>query len=69
MHVAKSKSKVSIPDGFYVGNVGGWNLTILSQDQFNKKVPLEFGIRTGNLPVVVMIQSGIAYCYDRGFKI
>lgn len=67
--VVKSKSKVNIPDGIYVGRVGGWNLTILSQDQFGKEIPLEYGIKTMNLPVVVLIENGIANCFDRGFRL
>lgn len=27
--IAKSNSIVQIPDGIYVGKIGGWNLTIL----------------------------------------
>lgn len=66
--VVKSKSKVNIPDGVYVGRVGGSTLTILSQDQYGKKIPLEFGIRTMDLAVVVLIDDGISYCFDKGFR-
>ncbi len=67
--IVKSASKVTIPDGIYVGRVGGWNLTILSQDQYGKEIPLEFGIKTMNLPVVVLVKEGIANCYDRGLSL
>jgi hypothetical protein len=67
--VVKSKEKVSIPDGFYVGRVGGWELTILSKDQYGKEFPLESGIRTQALAVVVHVVDGIAYCFDRGFNL
>ncbi|WP_291727516.1 hypothetical protein [Bernardetia sp.] len=67
--VVKSKGVVSLPDGFYVGNVGGWTLTILSQDYFNTKIDLEFGIRTQSMPVSVVVQNGIAYCYDNAFQL
>lgn len=63
----KSKNKVSIPDGIYVGKVGGYTLTILSQDQYGNEIPLELGIKTMNLPVVVLIKDSIAYCYYKGF--
>ena len=35
-YVVKSKNKVSIPDSIYVGKVGGYTLTILSQHQYGK---------------------------------
>jgi hypothetical protein len=67
--VVKSISEVDIPDGIYVGRVGGRNLTILSQDQFGKEIPLEFGVKTMNLLVVVYVKDGIANCFDRGFRL
>jgi len=66
--IVKSKSIVNIPDGIYAGKISGWTLTILSQDQFNKQIPLEFGVKTMNLIVVVLIKDSIAYCFDKGFK-
>jgi hypothetical protein len=41
-HIVKSKEKVDLPNGIYAGRVGGYNLTILSQDYFGKKIELEF---------------------------
>lgn len=67
--IVKSKNKVNIPDGIYVGKVGGYTLTILSQDQYGKQIDLEFGIKTMGLHVVVIIKDGIAYCYDKGFNL
>jgi hypothetical protein len=67
--IVKSKDKVSIPDGIYSGEVGGWELKILSQDQFGKIIPLEYGIKTMSLAVVVVIKNSIAYCFDRGFNL
>ncbi len=61
----KSKGKTDLPDGIYVGKVGGWELSILSQDYYGRNIPLEYGIKTMSLPVVVVVQSGIAYCYDK----
>jgi hypothetical protein len=68
-YVVKSKNKVSIPDGIYVGKVGGYTLTILSQDQYGKEIPLELGVKTMSLPVVVLIKDSVAYCYDKGFNL
>ena len=67
--IVKSKSKVNIPDGIYAGKIGGWKLTILSQDQHGKVIDLEFGIKTMGLIVVVLVKNGIANCFDRGFSI
>ena len=68
-YVVKSKNKVLVPDGIYVGKVGGYTLTILSQDQYGKEIDLELGVKTMNLPVVVLIKDSIAYCYDKGFNL
>lgn len=67
--VVKSKNTVNIPDGIYVGVIGGWNLTIESQDYYGEKIPLEYGIKTISLPVVVIIKNSIAHCYDRRIEI
>lgn len=61
--VVKSKSSVAMPNGIYVGVVGGWTVKILSQDYFGQFIELEVGIKTMSLPVVVIIKEGIAYCY------
>lgn len=63
--MVKSKGQVDIADGIYVGKVGGWELSILSQDYYGKNIHLEQGIKTMSLPVVVVVKKGIAYCYDR----
>lgn len=66
--VVKSKSEVDIPDGVYVGKVGGYKLIILSQDQYGKEIVLECGIKTIELFVVVVVKNRIAHCFDRGFR-
>ena len=66
--LVKSKEKVDIPDGIYTGKIGGWNLTILSQDYYGRQFGLEHGIKTMDLPVVVLVEDGIAKCFDERFK-
>jgi hypothetical protein len=64
-HIVKSKEKVDLPNGIYAGRVGGYNLTILSQDYFGKKIVLEFGIKTTGLIVLVVVKDSVAFCYDK----
>ncbi|WP_375559068.1 hypothetical protein ACE193_15170 [Bernardetia sp. OM2101] len=61
-YFVKSKDKVSILDGSYVGEVSGWTLTILSQPYYNTKIGLEFGIKGMHIPTNVVVKNGIAYC-------
>ncbi len=64
-HIVKSKEKVNLPNGIYAGKVGGYDLTILSQDYFGKKIELELGIKTMGLIVLVLVRDSIAFCYDK----
>ena len=66
--IVKSKNVVNLPDGLYSGNVGGYGLTIVSQDYFGKKIELEYGIRTMNLAVIVIVKNGFAYCFDHSIS-
>lgn len=68
-HIVKSKEKVDLPNGIYAGRVGGYNLTILSQDYFGKKIELEFGIKTMGLIVLVVVKDSIAFCYDKSIML
>jgi hypothetical protein len=67
--VVVSKYPVPMPDGIYPGTAGGHRVIILSQDKYHGlEIPLEFGIRTTDLAVTVVVRNGKAYCYDKGFR-
>lgn len=61
----KSKYRVIIPDGIYVGNWTSDILTIWSQDYFGNKIIMEYAIRTPSCVCVVVVKDGIAHAHDK----